>query len=149
MSVWPSGGDLATSAVPIVLAPPALFSTYTLCPSCVVSSCATERAMISEVPPGANGTTKRIGFVGKPWAEAPREMASAAAPASSLFMRVSWSELVAAQAPVDGNDRAGDVARARRHEEGDERRQLLRLAVAAHVDLVLRLPLPVLGRVVA
>jgi hypothetical protein len=63
--VWPSGGALATSCMAVTPAPPGLFSTYTLWPSCLVSSAATERATISLVPPGANGTTKRTGLAGQ------------------------------------------------------------------------------------
>ena len=48
----------------MVPAPPARLSTMTLTPIDVVSSCATARATISEVPPGANGTTRRMVWLG-------------------------------------------------------------------------------------
>src|SRR5881397_2344079 len=63
-------------------APPGLFSTYTVCPSCFVSSAATERATISEVPPGANGTRKRIGLEGQ--ADCARTHGSASAAAAPM-----------------------------------------------------------------
>lgn len=46
-------------------APPGLFSTNTLWPSCLVSSAATERATISLVPPGCGQHQKRIGLVAR------------------------------------------------------------------------------------
>src|SRR4029079_16283799 len=98
------------------------------------------RATISEVPPGANGATRRIGLLGH-WAAAPSETKKASAAKTLLMMRISLSELVAPQSPVGGDHGAGDVARAGRPQERDQRRQLLRFAVATHVDLVLRLPL--------
>jgi hypothetical protein len=66
----------------------------------LVSSAATERATISLVPPGANGTTKRIALLGHgafwDWAQAgPVQRQSADKPALSaqrrelLFMNIS------------------------------------------------------------
>src|SRR5687767_15095811 len=67
----------------------------------------------------------------------------------SCSSRVGVSVLVAAQSAVDREYGAGDVAGARGSEEDREVGELLGLAVAAHRDLVLRLPLAVLGGVVA
>jgi hypothetical protein len=65
MMVWPSGAALATSTIAGMPAPPPLLSTNTVWPSCLLSSTATVRATISEVPPGAKGTTKRIDWRGQ------------------------------------------------------------------------------------
>jgi len=54
-----------------------------------------------------------------------------------------------AQAAVDRDHGAGDVARARAREETDQVRHVLGLPVFADRDLVLGLPLPVFRRVVA
>src|SRR5260221_13682364 len=109
--------------------------------------------MISELPPGANGTTKRIGFAGYCAAAMSGIMASASAARrtsdSSVIAISSRSVLIAAQPAVDGIDGAGDVAGARRGEEHGEIGELFGLAVPAHRDLGLRLPLAVFGRVVA
>ncbi len=79
--MWPSGAELATSLIAIVPAPPGLFSTNTDCPSCLLSSCATLRDTTSELPPGANGTTKRIGLVG--------QLCAAAASGARLRVRLT------------------------------------------------------------
>ena len=63
-SVYPSGGDLATSVVPIRPPAPGRFSTITGCPRTCVSPGAMARAVMSMFPPGANGTTMRIGLDG-------------------------------------------------------------------------------------
>ena len=63
-SVWPSGGDLATMSVPITVLPPARLSTTTDCPHISFSFCASTRAMMSVLPPAANGTTSRTGLAG-------------------------------------------------------------------------------------
>src|ERR1700674_3855749 len=120
----------------MVPAPPALFSTYTDWPSCVVSSCATERATISELPPGAKGTTKRIGFEGHAWALAANGKASAR-PNAAMALRGKFIEssclvLVAPEAAIDGIYGPGDVAGARRGEEHRQVRELLGLAVSSH-----------------
>src|SRR3954468_12022432 len=65
MMAWPSGVACAASDMATTPAPPGLFSTNTVWPSCLVSSAATERATISDVPPGAKGTRKRIGLEGQ------------------------------------------------------------------------------------
>jgi hypothetical protein len=44
--------------------PPALFSTTIVCPSAGEMRSATTRAMMSVVPPGANGTTSFTGLLG-------------------------------------------------------------------------------------
>ena len=90
MIVWPSGAELATSLIAIVPAPPGLFSTNTDWPSCLLSSCATLRDTTSELPPGANGTTKRIGLVGQLCAAAARGRRIKARTRARRSMRVSW-----------------------------------------------------------
>ena len=60
---WSS--ERATSCMAILPAAPGLFSTNTFWPKVLDSSTAVERATISELPPGANGTTKRMGRVGQ------------------------------------------------------------------------------------
>jgi hypothetical protein len=78
-------------------APPGLFSTYTLWPSCLVSSAATERATISLVPPGANGTTKRTGFVGQVDCAKTEGAATSAAETESAR---SWRRLSVMRVPL-------------------------------------------------
>ena len=63
-SVWPSGGDLATAALPIMLPPPGRLFTTTVADQLSVKRCAIMRAMMSLVPPATNGTTISIGLVG-------------------------------------------------------------------------------------
>src|SRR5262245_31624488 len=58
-------------------------------------------------------------------------------------------ELITAQAPVHRDDGSRNVAGEGRSKEADEVGDVLGLAVLAHRDLVLGLPLAVLGRVVA
>src|SRR5688500_13764181 len=113
--------------------------------------------MISEVPPGAKGTTKRIGFAGQPCALAPSGTATASTASASnarrarigvfilLVLSVGRLVLVAAQPAVHREHGAGDVSGARRGEEHGEVCELPGLAVAAHGNLVLRLLLAVLA----
>jgi hypothetical protein len=81
ISVWPSV-ELATSCIAMFPAAPGLLSTNTFWPMVLAISPATARATISELPPGAKGTTRRSGLVGQSaWARASQgEVASAAAP---------------------------------------------------------------------
>src|SRR5215831_21189778 len=58
-------------------------------------------------------------------------------------------ELVASQAAIHGNDRAGDVGRQWRHQQAGKVGNVFGLAITANGDLVRRLPLPVLRRIVA
>ena len=51
--VWPSGFDLATISVPMMVPPPGLFSTITGWPSRAASFSETMRAEVSVDPPGA------------------------------------------------------------------------------------------------
>jgi len=62
--MYPSAGARASSVAPITPPPPALFSTTTLCPSDLPSGSDITRAMMSVVPPGANGTCRRMTLVG-------------------------------------------------------------------------------------
>ena len=55
----------ATSCIATLPAPPGLLSTNTDCPSDLPISTAEVRATISLLPPGANGTTKRIALLGQ------------------------------------------------------------------------------------
>ena len=68
--VWPSGAERATNSVPIMVAPPARFSMTICWPNCLVSSGLSRRARMSVPPPGAAGTTRRIGRDGKVCASA-------------------------------------------------------------------------------
>ena len=54
----------ATSCMAMLPAAPGLLSTNTLWPRVLLSSAAVERATISELPPGAKGTTKRTDLAG-------------------------------------------------------------------------------------
>jgi hypothetical protein len=54
----------------------------------LLNSAATERATISEVPPGAKGTTKRIALEGQAdWAKEGRARLAAPAPAACKTVR--------------------------------------------------------------
>ena len=64
--VWPSGADLATKSVPILVAAPGLYSTTTGLPKLSCNLLAMARAKISEVPPGVAGTMILMGLLGKP-----------------------------------------------------------------------------------
>src|SRR5205814_7687927 len=55
----------ATSPIARLPAAPGRLSTYIDCPSSLPISAAAERATISELPPGANGTTKRMALLGQ------------------------------------------------------------------------------------
>src|SRR5438445_434080 len=59
---------------------PPLFSTTTACPNVSCSLGASERARMSEVPPGGYGTMIRMGFAGQGCAQAAPARASAARP---------------------------------------------------------------------
>jgi hypothetical protein len=63
--VWPSGAALATISAAIVVPAPGRFSTITCWPRLFVISAAVVRANVSVAPPGANGTSMRIGLFGK------------------------------------------------------------------------------------
>jgi hypothetical protein len=60
------GGGRAHSCIAMLPLAPGLFSTNTVWPRLLVSSLAAERATISELPPGAKGTSRRIGLLGQP-----------------------------------------------------------------------------------
>src|SRR6266850_312483 len=66
--VVPSGADLATKSAPTLPLAPVRFSTMTGWPQAVVICGPIARARMSEVPPGAKGTTMRIGLLGYCWA---------------------------------------------------------------------------------
>jgi hypothetical protein len=63
-TVWPSGGALAASAMPMLPPAPARLSMTTGCPHDSDIFCPITRAATSVGPPGANGTMKRIARVG-------------------------------------------------------------------------------------
>ena len=87
ISVCPSGSARATSCIATLPPPPGLFSTTIGCPRLFSISAASVRATIDELPPGANGTTRRIGFVGQVCACAQTESsASAATSDRSIFL---------------------------------------------------------------
>ena len=59
---------------------PGLFSTNTVWPSVLLSSLAADRATISELPPGAKGTNRRMGRVGQVvWAKVGKAQTAATA----------------------------------------------------------------------
>jgi hypothetical protein len=64
-SVWPSGGAFATRSMPMLPPAPARLSTTTAWPHFSDSFWPTIRASASDAPPGACGTTRRTGLVGK------------------------------------------------------------------------------------
>ena len=57
IQVWPSGGDLATTAAPTTLAPPGRLSTIRFQPVLSASLAWMMRATGSVEPPGGKGTT--------------------------------------------------------------------------------------------
>ena len=63
--VCPSGADLATKSVPMLVAAPGLYSTTTGLPKLSCNLFAMARAKMSEVPPGVAGTMILIGLLGK------------------------------------------------------------------------------------
>ena len=63
-SVYPSGGALATTSVPIVPPAPGRFSTRKGWPSACVSRSATVRPIRSDADPVAKGTITRTGLLG-------------------------------------------------------------------------------------
>ena len=63
-SVYPSGAERAVSLAPTMPPPPALFSTITFWPRALPRGSAITRAMMSVVPPGANGTCSLITLLG-------------------------------------------------------------------------------------
>ena len=63
-SEYPSGADLAVSLAPTTPPPPALFSITTLWPSARPRGSEMTRAMMSVVPPGANGTCSLTTLLG-------------------------------------------------------------------------------------
>src|SRR5258706_13535089 len=81
-TVYPSGGDLATSSTPIMPPAPPRLSTTTCCPSCEDSLGAMMREVISVPPPGANGLTHLIACCGHACAQAEPVSAMAANPQS-------------------------------------------------------------------
>src|SRR3954454_4791196 len=88
-SVWPSGRDLTTEAVPTLVLAPGRLSTMNLWPSRLPRPSASRRARTSVPPPAANGTTistVRHGHL--PWGAAGHariELATA-----SVAARTSW-----------------------------------------------------------
>src|SRR5476651_2419826 len=84
--VWPSGGDLATSALPITPPAPDLLSTTTDWPQAACRCWPSSRPATSVVPPAAAGTTMRMGLVG-------RHGVSARAPAAAGIIIVAASRL--------------------------------------------------------
>ncbi len=86
-SVLPSAGALATMAVPIAPPPPPRLSTTTVAPISRAMGTAYERATISALPPGANGTTRVRGLPPRSWARtAPQARAAASAQAARSFI---------------------------------------------------------------
>src|SRR5882757_3692457 len=67
-SVWPSGLDLATTSMPMMVLPPPRFSTMTCWPRSAPNFSATTRPAVSVAPPGMYGTTILICWVGQVWA---------------------------------------------------------------------------------
>src|SRR5580765_6612243 len=99
-SVCPSGGALATSAVPIVPPAPGRFSTITLRPIAAPSSEPIARARMSWTPPAAKGTTMRVTPPGA-CAPAPAAASERSSPASARLMESSDTAPVADQVFVD------------------------------------------------
>jgi hypothetical protein len=65
ISVYPSGSARATSCIATLPPPPGLFSTTIGWPRPFSISAASVRATIESCRRGANGTTRRSGFVGQ------------------------------------------------------------------------------------
>src|SRR2546421_4017556 len=76
---------MATACVPMLPEAPALFSTTIGCPSRFDSASAITRPVVSVTPPGANGTTRRMGFSGYS-AHALAAMSNAATQTASAFI---------------------------------------------------------------
>src|SRR5947208_13868347 len=69
-SVYPSGADLTTISVAIVVPAPGRLSTTTCWPRFKDSLALRARASTSETPPGVNPTTRRMGLFGYACAQA-------------------------------------------------------------------------------
>src|SRR5919198_6529204 len=101
----------------------------------------------------SGGTSKFTGVAGCDAFASAKRGASVEATAAMISWRregmCTSLELVAAQAAVDGNDGAGDVARARRREEADEVGDVLGLTIFADRNVLAAFALAEFGRVVA
>src|SRR5438105_5877282 len=64
-TVWPSGGDFEVAACAMLPCAPGWLSTMFGCPVRSASPAAMMRVTTSAGPPGAKGTSQRIGFVGQ------------------------------------------------------------------------------------
>jgi hypothetical protein len=64
-SMYPSGLAFAVSSLAMMPLAPGRLSTIFDCPHALAICAATTRAMMSVVPPGANGTSIRIGRLGQ------------------------------------------------------------------------------------
>src|SRR6185436_12748515 len=96
-SVRPSGTARATIVEPIWLLPPGRLSTTICWPRRSASGPATMRPSVSFVPPGASGTTSRIGRPGWFCAAAVKDSAASAAASNAGSNRIvhpvsSWQE---------------------------------------------------------
>src|SRR5262245_50201411 len=95
-SVYPSGAARAASAAPTPPPAPPRFSITTCWFQIWVSFSPSSRAEMSVAPPGGNGTMKRTGFCGHPWAPTPVEASATSAAARSLtkLIRISLLKLI-------------------------------------------------------
>jgi hypothetical protein len=84
--VYPSGADLATSAVATLPLAPTLFSTTIGCPRLSLTFGPTSRAMMSTGPPGGKATITRIGLEGYGCAMTSEEDSAKPIPTRSFFM---------------------------------------------------------------
>src|SRR5262245_25718003 len=129
ITVWPSGGALATAAVPIRLAAPAMLSSTNGCPRRLASASPISRAMASATPPGEAGTTMRTGFDGQAAAGSCADAGETAALA--MAMPASTSRTVARIVVLDpasaGRERRPDPLRQHRRARrvGQRRDELL------------------------
>ena len=112
-SVWPSGGAVATWRVAITELPPGLLSTSTGTPRTGASRSARLRATTSVPPPGANGTTMRMGWLGKSAAPAtarrtapPRQAGRTTIVSSSISWSQSFAGFAQPVAPKSGARRS-------------------------------------------
>src|SRR5262245_514960 len=90
-SVCPSGVERATACAPMAVLAPGRFSTTMGCAHRSVRRCATTREIMSAGPPAGNGTTMRIGRLGKSFGSLCAAAGAAAVTNSAIVTRARES----------------------------------------------------------
>src|SRR6185436_13264466 len=104
-SVYPSGFEAATNLPPRPPLAPGLLSMMNVCPSDSWSLAETVRAVMSDEPPGVNGTTTVTGRSGYCWAASARGKTEAASPRARRARFMSGGGLLVVELAVVGEQR--------------------------------------------